>query len=82
MKSEIASITHSRFSFQILDFLFHRPIFTSSIFVSNAKIPKPSIARILKCLADEGIIHLAFPSKGRKPAIYLFPQLLKIIQSD
>ena len=82
MKIEISSITHSRFSIQTSESLFHQPIFTSSSFISNSRIPKPSAARMLKCLVDEGIIAEASPSRGRKPARYVFTRLLRIIQND
>lgn len=82
MKNMITSTTHSRFSIQTLDFLFHRPIFTSSIFISESKIGRPSASRILKSLAKADVIYLASPSKGRNPGLYVFTNLLKIIQSD
>lgn len=82
MKMVISQLTHSRFSIQVLDFLFHRPVFSSSVFISHSKIPKPSAARILKSLTDKSIIIQAVPSKGRKPAIYVFPGLLSIVQRN
>jgi len=81
-KNEIISLTHSRFAIQTLDFLFHRPVFTSSTFISHSQIPKPSVARILKCLSNNNLINLISPSIGRKPALYAFFPLLKIVESD
>jgi Fic family protein len=82
MRIKISSVTHSRFSVQTSESLFHQPVFTSTSFIANSRIPKPSAARMLKCLVDEGIISEASPSRGRKPARYVFPQLLRIIQND
>ena len=82
MKNKITSTTHSRFSIQTLDFLFHRPIFTSPLLISDSQIPKPSAARILKALAEADVISLVSPSRGPKPAMYIFAQLLKIIQDS
>ncbi len=80
LEKDIASLTRSHHSFQILDFLFRRPIFTGSNFSSQTEIAKPSAARILKLLLDEKIVYQVQPAKGRKPARYCFPELLRLIQ--
>lgn len=77
---DIASLTRSHHSFQILDFLFHRPIFTGSNFSSQTDIAKPSAARILKLLLDKKVVYQVQPAQGRKPALYCFPELLRLIQ--
>jgi len=80
MKERITDLTHSRFSIQTLDVLFHRPIFNSSYFARHSQIPKPSAARILKVLSENGIVRLIAPAKGQKPGLYIFPELLRIVQ--
>jgi Fic family protein len=79
-RQKIAELTRSHFSFQVVDFLFQNPMFTSTMFVAQTKIPKPSIARILKFLVDKEVIFQFQPAKGRRPALYCFLALLKIIQ--
>lgn len=79
-RKKIAEITRSHFSFQIVDFLFHRPVFTNTLFTARTKIPKPSTARIMKSLADEKVIVPIQPAKGSRPSVYCFPELLKIVR--
>lgn len=81
MKEEITRLTHSSFSIQTLDCLFQRPIFNSSVFTISSQIPKASAARILKCLESGNIIRPIKPAKGRKPTVYIFPKLLKIVRT-
>ena len=80
MKEKIANLTHSRFAIQTLDFLFHRPIFTSSLFVADSQITKASVNRILKSLHKGDVIDTITEAKGRTAALYMFPELLAIIQ--
>ncbi|MGA9110000.1 MAG: Fic family protein [Smithella sp.] len=79
-RKKVAEVTHSHFSFQVVDFLFQSPIFTSTLFAAQTKIPKPSVARILKFLVDEEVVVQVQPAQGRRPALYCFYELLKIIQ--
>jgi len=79
-KDKVAELTRSRFAIQTLDFLFNKPIFRSSIFSTQSGIPKPSIARILKCLEQGEVLRIVRPSSGRQPAIYAFENLLEIVR--
>jgi hypothetical protein len=38
-KTEMVDLTHSQYSLPALDWIFERPIFSSSDFVENAGIP-------------------------------------------
>lgn len=80
MKEKIANLTHSRFAIQTMDFLFHRPIFTSSLFVTDSQITKASVNRILKSLHKGDVIDTITEARGRTAALYVFPELLAIIQ--
>ncbi|MFN7707397.1 MAG: Fic family protein, partial [Sphingobacteriia bacterium] len=58
MKQLIAQTTRSQWAIQCLDYLFSRPIFSSTHFHSNARVPKTSAARLLKAMEAQHIIHL------------------------
>lgn len=79
-RKKIANITHSQYSPQIVDSLFHSPIFTSTLFIAQTQIPKASVARIFKSLVNEKVIFQVQKATGRRPALYCFLELLKIIQ--
>ena len=79
MKKRIVDKTHSQFSIQILDCLFHMPIFSSSDFQRKSNIPKPSANRILNQLKDAKIVDIIEEGKGRRPTIFIFKKLIKII---
>lgn len=79
MKERIAELTRSIYAIKILDFIFDRPFFTTSLFASEAQIPKASIARLVTQLEQGGIIETAIQGKGRSPTVHMFNHLLKIV---
>ncbi|MCC5906865.1 MAG: Fic family protein [Balneolaceae bacterium] len=79
MKQKVVESTHSQYALPALDSLFNLGIFTSSDFQKNSGIPKPTNARIISTLREENIIDTLEESSGRKPAIYIFRSLIKIV---
>jgi len=78
MKQEIVEVISSKFSIQVLDAIFEKPIFNSAFFVQRSGIPKASAIRILKELNSKGIIDTIKVGKGRRPSIMAFERLLDI----
>ncbi len=78
MKEIIVARTHSQFSIQTLDFLFRDPIFTTPMLSNEAHVPRASANRLVKKLRNEKIIMMIRPGIGRRPSIYIFPELLKL----
>ena len=72
----MADTTHSRYSIAALDFLFNNPIFNSTLFVRESKIPEPTARRILKLASEKGLLQVLQPASGRRPKIFVFPELL------
>jgi Fic family protein len=81
MKEQIIEKTHSQFAIQTLDQLFSTPVFSSSSFISETKIPKASASRILSALSEKGILKITKKGKGRSPSIYKFNALMKIVNN-
>jgi Fic family protein len=79
-KEKIAKLTRSQFAIQALDTLFDRPIFSTTEFISQSGIPKPSGMRILKTLQREGVIATLREGRGRRPAILLFAKLINLTE--
>ncbi|MBC6414105.1 MAG: Fic family protein [Chromatiales bacterium] len=77
---EIQQVTHSQYITNIVYFIIPNPIFTSSQLNRQAKIPRPSIARLLLTLERAGIISKIYPGRGRRPSLYAFEPILEAIE--
>ena len=79
-KEWIVSSIHSQHSIRALDFLFNTPIFSSTQFIEQSRIPAPTARRLLTLLARENTIEQVREGRGRLAAIYAFPELLNITE--
>jgi cell filamentation protein, protein adenylyltransferase len=80
MKPKIVEVTRSQYAIHALDWIFERPIFKSSDFVINARIPDPTAKRILAVLRSESILKALVQGRGRRSAIFAFSALLNITE--
>ncbi len=80
MQHNVTDITHSQHSGLAVEFLFSRPIFSTTVFVQRAGIPRATALRILQILRDEGVLKTVREGAGRRAAIYAFPGLLNIAE--
>jgi Fic family protein len=78
MKREIPKAVKSQYAVAAIDALFARPIFQSRHFISLSKIPKDSALRILRGLKNKGFINEIRPGKGRRAAVAVFSELIRI----
>lgn len=79
-KEWIVDQTRSQHAVRALDWLFCRPIFKTSDFVSTSGIPEPTAKRILREVRDAGMLTEIRPSSGRRAAVLAFPELLNIAE--
>ncbi len=79
-KTEISGLTRSQYAIFAIDFLFQRPIFTSTDFLKLGDIPRPTAQRILALLRDHGILRVLRESAGRRPATLCFRELINITE--
>lgn len=82
LKTQVVDVTHSQHSIRALDFIFKTPIFSTPTFIAKSEIPKPTANRFLTLLRDEGILAIIIEGRGRRPALYCFPELLEIAEGD
>lgn len=80
IKSQIVTLTHSQYAIHALDYLFMRPIFKAPDFTHCRDIPSPTATRILRIFRENGIIKTLTESSGRRPATYVFLDLLNIAE--
>jgi Fic family protein len=76
MQHEIGERSRSQFAPLVVDFIFSRPVFSSSHFINRANIPKDSAVRILRILRDAEILRVLRQGSGRKPAVFAFSKLI------
>lgn len=81
MKQQVPEMTHSQYTVQAIDTLFSRPIFNTADFITESGIPKQSAHRILRGLADGGILVVTREAKGKSPTIYRFSRLIAITET-
>jgi Fic family protein len=80
MKSIFTEILSSKWSVNALDFIFATPVFRNNKFTSGAGIPAPTAAKFTKKLIDAGYLATKEEASGRKPALYSFEPLMKLVR--
>ncbi len=78
-KDRMVKLTHSQFSIRALDFIFNRPVFSSSQFYEGSGIPRPTAARILELLKQAKVLTVIDQGCGRHPTTYGFFELLEVV---
>ncbi len=78
MKQKVPEITRSKYSIQAIDAIFSRPIFRAVDFVGYSEIPRRSAQRMILELQNAGVLEVLHEQRGRRPAVYVFSQLIAI----
>lgn len=73
-------LIRSQHAKKAMDFIFSRPIFSSSAFSNESGIPKASAIRILKVLRDNDFFMILEEQAGSKPAVLGYQALLAITE--
>jgi len=79
-KEKIAKLTASKYSIQVVDALFDRPIFQTSDFIERSKIPARTAKRLLRILLDGQILYLLQEKSGSISATWMFRKLFAIAE--
>ncbi len=64
----------------IQNYIFNTPIFNASDLIEQSKIPAPTARRILGVLTKSRLLKTLRKSRGRRPAIFAFSELLNITE--
>lgn len=80
LKQKFAEDLASKWSFPILDYLFTYPRFRLPNMYKTVGIPEKSAANFVKKLVDENLLFLQQEAAGRKPAIYSFEPLMRLVR--
>jgi len=80
MKIIFSEILSSKWSINALDFIFTNPIFRNNNFTSKSGIPAPTASRFTRLLLEKELIFTLEESSGRRPALYSFEPLMKLVR--
>lgn len=80
MKLVFADTLSSKWSVTALDYIFANPIFRNNRFTSASGIPAQSASRFTRLLLERNIIRSIKDASGRRPALYAFEPLLKLVR--
>ncbi len=81
MKERVISLTHSQYAVPVLDRLFDRPLFSSSELEGRPELPsRQTVTAILNRLKEAEILTVIRPSRGRRPQMLAFTELLNLCE--
>ncbi len=80
MKSRFSDVLASKWSVNALDFIFTNPVFRNNRFTSSSGIPSASAARFTRVLIENGLLHTVEEASGRRPAMYSFEPLMRLVR--
>lgn len=81
MKDKVRDLTHSQYSIKLVDCLFGRPIFRIGD-IKKAEIPRPTAHTLVAQLLGAKLIQTLRPASGRRPAVYIYRELLVIAEGN
>jgi hypothetical protein len=80
MKEVFKDVLSSKWSVNALDFVFTNPVFRNNKFTKDSGIPSASAARFTRVLLEKELIVTKEEPSGRKPALYSFEPLMKLVR--
>ncbi|MCU7931426.1 MAG: Fic family protein [Candidatus Thiodiazotropha sp. (ex Codakia rugifera)] len=80
MKLKFQDVLSSKWSLNVLDYLFKNPVFRNNKFTVNSGIPTASAARFTRILLEENMIHIIEEASGRRAALYSFEPLMQLVR--
>lgn len=81
LKSRYLELTHSQFAVPLLDQIFTRPIFTTANLSFGAREPsRPAVLNLLRMLREDGTLKVVREGSGRRPTVYVLPELLNLCE--
>ena len=78
---EAENLLHSRYAAGLVDAVFMRPVFTASgLHFSGEQPSRLTLDKMIKKLAAKNILTLARAGRRGKPAFYMLPRLLELLE--
>ena len=80
MKIEFTDLLSSKWSVATLDFIFTNPVFRNSKFINVTQIPAATATGVIKKLIERGYLVQKEAASGRRPALYSFEPLMRLVR--
>jgi Fic family protein len=80
LQHNCAELTRSQFSTLAVDYMFSRPIFSSSNFIEFSQIPRESAIRIMRLMRNAGILRVLQNGSGRRASVLAFAELVNVAE--
>lgn len=81
MKDRFREISGSKWHIAAQDYIFENPVFKNSQLVTRSGLPRHVAARITRLLHENGLLRELRPASGRRPALFMFEPLMKIVRA-
>jgi len=87
MKSRVVDITRSRFAVPVLDAIFEKPVFSrahiqKSLREMDRPPSAPTVGDLLKKLVQHDVLQVSRVSIGRRATIYVFGELMELLEGE
>lgn len=84
MRREVAEVTGSQYADLAVEFLFARPVFSTTQFLKGTEIPRHTARRILRRLGESevGILRTIRKGAGQMPNVLAFPELVRTVEGS
>ncbi len=70
------------YQFTLLDAIFDKPVFTSSVLLEKTGIQRNTLMTLLRQLKEVGILRTLQEGSGRRPATMTFPEIINIVEGQ
>lgn len=81
LKQHALAATRSQFAVPMLDQMFERPIFTSSMFTFQGTPPtSATVSNLLRIMRESGLIKVLRDGSGRRGTVYVLARLLNLCE--
>ncbi len=80
MKGRFEKMLGTRWHLRALDFIFANPYFRNNSFTKESGIPGSTAFRFTRILAEENLLITLKEPSGRRPGLYGFEPLLKLVR--
>lgn len=80
MKRQLAELLASKWSLNVLEYIFTNPVFRNSSFAKKSGIPASTATKFSKILQEHGILAVREEGVGRTSTLYSFEPLMSLVR--
>ena len=80
IRTRLPEAIRTRYAIRVMDWILEHPVFSSATFADRIGSSPPTARRVLTRLCDGGILQQISPGRGRRPAFFAFPDLIRVVE--